>query len=86
MRCIAYPYRVIPDDYVDVDTSRQGLTESRSQCVCLVCSPLCLQYQVGESCAYVNASRTPRDTHNSMQVHLVRGAKRQETAQGALGI
>ena len=64
MRRIAYPYRVIPDDYVDVDTSRQGLTESRSQCVCLVCSPLCLQYQVGESCAYVNASRTPRDTRN----------------------
>ena len=55
-------------------------------CVCLVCSPLCLQYQVGESCAYVNTSRTPRDTRNSMQVHLVRGAERQETAQGALGI
>ena len=54
--------------------------------VCLVCSPLCLQYQVGESCAYVNTSRTPRDTRNSMEVHLVRGAKRQETAQGALGI
>ena len=55
-------------------------------CVCLVCSPLCLQYQVGESCAYVNASRTPRDTRNSMEVHLVRGAKRQETVQDALGI
>ena len=54
--------------------------------VCLVCSPLCLQYQVGESCAYVNASRTPRDTRNSMQAHLIRGVKRQETAQGALGI
>ena len=52
--------------------------------VCLVCYPLCLQYQVGESCAYENASRTPRDTRNFMEVHLVRGAKRQETAQGAL--
>ena len=91
MRCIADPYRVRPDEYVDVDTSRQGLTESRSYtgcvwCVCLVCSPLCLQYQVGESCAYVNTSRTSRDTRNCMQVHLVRGEERQETAQGALGI
>ena len=55
-------------------------------CVCLVCSPLCLQYQVEESCAYVNTSRTPRDTRNFMQVHLVRGAKPQETAQSARGI
>ena len=91
MRRIAYPYRVRPDEYVDVDTSRQGLTESCSHTgcvclVCLVCSPLCLQYQVGESCAYENTSRTPRDTRNFMEVHLVRGAKRQETAQGALGI
>ena len=38
---------------------------------------------MGESCAYENASRTPRDTRNSMEVHLARGAKRQETAQGA---
>ena len=43
-----------------------------------VTGPPCLEYQVGESCAYENASRTPRDTRNSMQVHLVRGAKRQE--------
>ena len=45
-----------------------------------------LQYQVGESCAYENASRTLRDTRNSMEVHLVRGARHQETAQRALGI
>ena len=63
-----------------------GGVEEASVCVCLVCSPLCLQYQVGESCAYENASRTPRDTRNSMQVHLLRGAKRQETAQSARGI
>ena len=77
MRRIAYPYRVRPDEYVNVDVCLV--------CVCLVCSPLCLQYHVGESCAYENASRTPRDTRNFMEVHLVRGAKRQETAQGALG-
>ncbi len=29
MRRIAYPYRVRPDEYVDFDASRQGLTESR---------------------------------------------------------
>ena len=55
-------------------------------CVCLVCSSPCLQYQVGESCAYENASRTPRDTRKSMEVYVIRGERRQETAQGAFGI
>ena len=71
-----------------IGTAKPVVQPVRPCCVfvCLVCSPLCLQYQVGESCAYVNTSRTPRDTRNSMQVHLVRGAKRQETAQSARGI
>ena len=66
-----------------MDRRLSSSSSSLCVCVCLVCSPLCLQCQVGESCAYKNASRTPSDTRNSMEVHLARGAKRQETAQGA---
>jgi hypothetical protein len=59
---------------------------TRAYHVCLVCVSPCLQYQVGESCAYENASRTPRDTRKSMEVYVIRGERRQETAQGAFGI